>query len=58
MPDGFFDYVEGITVNSQNGFIFFPEPEPFGGMISELQLTTVQMILIKTLDYVFLKNCI
>ena len=28
--DGFFDYVEGITVNSQNGFIFFPEPEPFG----------------------------
>ena len=29
-PDGFFDYVEGITVNSQNGFIIFPEPEPFG----------------------------
>lgn len=29
-PDGFFDYVEGITVNSENGFIFFPEPEPFG----------------------------
>lgn len=28
--DGFFDYVEGITVNSQNGYIFFPEPEPFG----------------------------
>ena len=28
--DGFFDYVEGITVNSQNGFIIFPEPEPFG----------------------------
>ncbi len=28
--DGYFDYVEGITVNSQNGFIFFPEPEPFG----------------------------
>ena len=29
-PDGFFDYVEGITVNSQNGFVIFPEPEPFG----------------------------
>ncbi len=28
--DGFFDYVEGITVNSQNGYIIFPEPEPFG----------------------------
>ncbi|MCL7762269.1 cell surface protein SprA [Polaribacter sp. Z014] len=29
-PDGYFDYVEGITVNSQYGFVFFPEPEPFG----------------------------
>lgn len=28
--DGFFDYVEGVTVNSQNGYIIFPEPEPFG----------------------------
>ena len=37
--DGYFDYVEGITVNSQNGFIFFPEPEPFGGNL-EGQLTS------------------
>ena len=29
-PDGFFDYVEGITVNSQNGLVIFPSPEPFG----------------------------
>ena len=29
-PDGFFDYVEGITVNSQNGYVIFPSPEPFG----------------------------
>ena len=28
--DGFFDYIEGITVNSPNGYIIFPEPEPFG----------------------------
>nr|BFF39201.1 cell surface protein SprA [Tenacibaculum mesophilum] len=28
--DGFFDYVEGITVNSERGYILFPEPEPFG----------------------------
>ncbi|WP_299666798.1 cell surface protein SprA [uncultured Polaribacter sp.] len=36
-PDGFFDYVEGITVNSENGYIFFPEPEPFGdGLEDEL----------------------
>lgn len=29
-PDGFFDYVEGITVNSENGYVIFPHPEPFG----------------------------
>ncbi|MDC1162187.1 cell surface protein SprA [Tenacibaculum sp.] len=28
--DGFFDYVEGITVNSERGYIVFPDPEPFG----------------------------
>ena len=28
--DGFFDYVEGVTVNSQNGYVIFPNPEPFG----------------------------
>ena len=28
--DGFFDYVENITVNSNRGFIIFPETEPFG----------------------------
>ena len=28
--DGFFDYIEGITVNSQRGLIYFPEVEPFG----------------------------
>ena len=29
-PDGYFDYVEGITVDSRNGYIIFPQPEPFG----------------------------
>ncbi|WP_410488899.1 cell surface protein SprA [Algibacter sp. L3A6] len=28
--DGFFDFVEGITVLSQNGQIIFPNAEPFG----------------------------
>lgn len=28
--DGFFDYVEGITVNSRVGLIIFPVVEPFG----------------------------
>ena len=36
-PDGFFDYVEGITVNSENGYVIFPHPEPFGqGLESDL----------------------
>ena len=34
-PDGFFDYVEGITVNSANGYVIFPEPEPFGENLEE-----------------------
>ncbi|MGZ3890988.1 MAG: T9SS outer membrane translocon Sov/SprA, partial [Mucilaginibacter sp.] len=29
-PDGFFDYIEGVTVDSQNGRIMFPVLEPFG----------------------------
>ena len=29
-PDGNFDYVEGVTVNSANGLIIFPYLEPFG----------------------------
>ena len=29
-PDGNFDYVEGITVDSRNGRIIFPVLEPFG----------------------------
>ena len=28
--DGYFDYVEGITVNSEKGYIIFPTVEPFG----------------------------
>ncbi|MCW3123202.1 MAG: sprA, partial [Flavipsychrobacter sp.] len=29
-PDGFFDFVEGITINTQQGKIIFPVLEPFG----------------------------
>ena len=28
--DGYFDYVEGVTVNSEKGYIIFPNVEPFG----------------------------
>ena len=27
--DGFFDYVEGITVNSQNGYVYFSRTRTF-----------------------------
>lgn len=29
-PDGFFDYIEGVTINSVNGRVYFPVLEPFG----------------------------
>ena len=29
-PDGVFDYIEGVTIRSQNGRIIFPVVEPFG----------------------------
>jgi cell surface protein SprA len=29
-PDGRFDFVEGVTINSRNGRIYFPVLEPFG----------------------------
>jgi len=38
--DGFFDYVESITVNSNKGFIIFPETEPFGADLSN-SLTSI-----------------
>lgn len=33
--DGIFDYVEGITVNSNNGRIIFPVIEPFGSHLAD-----------------------
>jgi cell surface protein SprA len=34
-PDGFFDYLEGITIDSQNGRIMFPVLEPFGSDLAK-----------------------
>ncbi len=36
--DGFFDYVEGATVNSEKGYIIFPSVAPFGDDLA-LKLT-------------------
>jgi cell surface protein SprA len=33
--DGFFDYVEGFTINSSNGLIIFPVVEPFGSHLRQ-----------------------
>ena len=33
-PDGVFDFVDGITINTQQGKIIFPELEPFGNDLS------------------------
>ncbi|MDB5273359.1 MAG: sprA [Chitinophagaceae bacterium] len=35
-PDGNFDYVEGVTVDSRNGRIIFPVLEPFGHTLDTL----------------------
>jgi len=35
-PDGIFDFIPGITVNSRTGSIFFPVLEPFGKSLSDL----------------------
>ncbi len=34
-PDGVFDFVEGITINSSNGKIIFPVLEPFGSTLRD-----------------------
>ncbi len=34
-PDGNFDYVEGVTVDSRNGRVFFPVLEPFGKTLND-----------------------
>ncbi|NOW98173.1 cell surface protein SprA [Mucilaginibacter sp. SG564] len=34
-PDGYFDFLEGITIDSQNGRIMFPVLEPFGSDLNK-----------------------
>ncbi len=33
-PDGFFDFIQGVTISPQNGRIYFPVLEPFGSNLS------------------------
>jgi cell surface protein SprA len=39
-PDGNFDYIEGVTVDSRNGRIIFPVLEPFGSNLNSKFLPT------------------
>lgn len=34
-PDGLFDFIPGVTVNTQRGFIIFPVLEPFGQTLED-----------------------
>ncbi len=58
--DGYFDFVEGITINSQNGYIIFPTVEPFGSSGSEttnlLETGELGQILTNPLDEKFIFN--
>ncbi len=35
LPDGFFDFVPGLTINTQTGRIMFPVIEPFGSSLAK-----------------------
>ncbi|MDB5140639.1 MAG: cell surface protein SprA [Mucilaginibacter sp.] len=41
-PDGVFDYLEGITIDSQNGLVIFPELQPFGADLASKFTTSEQ----------------
>ncbi len=34
-PDGFFDFIEGVTVDTRRAIIIFPELEPFGDFLAK-----------------------
>ncbi len=54
-PDGIFDFVEGITINTQQGKIIFPVLEPFGKDLSTAFTippdTTVNRVLAQKYDF-------
>lgn len=35
-PDGFFDFIPGVTINTQTGKVIFPVLEPFGRSLQEI----------------------
>lgn len=59
-PDGNFDYVERLTINSETGLIIFPYLEPFGAALRDLFSketdATIQQALIDKYAYDTLYN--
>ncbi|TWR30675.1 cell surface protein SprA [Mucilaginibacter pallidiroseus] len=49
-PDGFFDFLEGITIDSQQGRIMFPVIEPFGSDLAR-QFTPAETDLVNRYTY-------
>jgi len=49
-PDGYFDFLEGITIDSQNGRIMFPVLEPFGADLAK-QFTASEQSLVNRYVY-------
>ena len=33
IPDGYFDFIDGVTINKTNGRVYFPVVEPFGSYL-------------------------
>jgi cell surface protein SprA len=33
IPDGYFDFIDGLTINKNNGRVYFPVIEPFGSYL-------------------------
>ncbi|MGI4021747.1 MAG: cell surface protein SprA [Janthinobacterium lividum] len=50
-PDGYFDFIEGITIDSQNGRITFPVVEPFGADLARQFIPGTEQNLINRYVY-------
>ncbi|RYE27971.1 MAG: cell surface protein SprA, partial [Sphingobacteriaceae bacterium] len=50
-PDGYFDFLEGITIDSQNGRITFPVVEPFGADLARQFVPGTEQALINRYVY-------
>jgi cell surface protein SprA len=50
-PDGLFDFLEGVTINPERGYLIFPVLEPFGSTLESYFDPTSQASLIEKFVY-------